>query len=118
MVQHEMRSDSPVDAPEKPRDPCQPWRGNLSFQPQLKMRTSAPAVTAVESGGAPRDSPGESTSLRLHEQVPEVPIVTQEEPHYNSRKTKKLPLSASRGHFPLQRFKRSATFHPEPSKGP
>ena len=47
----ETKPDSPVDAPEEPRDPCQPWRGTLSFRPQQKMRTSAPTVPEAPQVG-------------------------------------------------------------------
>ena len=85
-----MKSDSPVDAPGELRDPCQPWRETLRFQPQLQMSTSAPTVTTEESRGAPRDSRGDWTSLRPHKRVPEVVVVTQEESHCNSSKTWRL----------------------------
>ena len=35
----ETRTDSPGESPEVPQDPCQYWRGNLSFWPPLQMRT-------------------------------------------------------------------------------
>ena len=51
MAPQEMSPDSSEVAPEKPRDACWPWRGTLRFQPQLQMRTSAPATTAVDPEG-------------------------------------------------------------------
>ena len=55
MARHETRPDSPVEVTEEHRDPCQSWRGTLSFWPQMQMRTSALEPTAVESwgGGGP-----------------------------------------------------------------
>ena len=116
MDPHEMRPDSLVDASEEPPDPCQPWKGNLTFLPKLQMKTSDPAATAEESRGAPRDSRGDWTSLRPHERVTDVPVVTREEPRRNSRKTRRfLP------HRELSPFaagsQRNPTFHPEPLKG-
>ena len=90
MAPHEMRTDSPVDSPEEPRRPCRPWRGTLRFWPQLQLRTTAPAATADESRGAPRDSGGDWTSLMPLVRVSEVPIVTREEPHSISRKTSRF----------------------------
>ena len=57
------------------------------------MKTSVPAMTAEESQEAPRNSHGDWTYLRPHEKVPEVPIVTREEPHVcccNLRKTRRF----------------------------
>ena len=42
---------------------------------KLQMRTSALAVTAEESQGAPRDTRGSWISLRPHERVPEFSII-------------------------------------------
>ena len=83
MAPHETKPDSPLDTPEKPRYPCRPRRGNLSFQPHLQMRTSAPAATTEESLRAPRDSRREWTSPRPHERIPEVPVITREEARRN-----------------------------------
>ena len=88
--------DSTVDAPEEPRHPCWPWRGTLSFQPQGKMRTSAPAATAEESRGAPSDSCGDWISPKPNEQIPDVPVVTQQEPCLNSIKPRISPQSELR----------------------
>ena len=44
------------------------------------MRTAAPEVTGEESREAPHNSHGDWTFLRQHERVPEVPVVTREEP--------------------------------------
>ena len=76
MSPHEMRPDSPVEMSEKPRDSCRHWRGNLSFWTQLQMRTLAPAATAEESPEAPRNSHGNWTFLKPHEQVTDVPVET------------------------------------------
>ena len=48
----------------------------MRFLPQIQMRTSALAVTAEVSQGAPRDSYRDWTSLRTREWVPEVTVVT------------------------------------------
>ena len=48
MAPHEMRPNSLLDAQEEPRDPCWPWRGTLSFRPQLQLRTSGLAETVEE----------------------------------------------------------------------
>ena len=66
---------------------------NSEVPAHLQMRTSAQAVTAEESREALCNSHGEWTFLRPQEQVPEVPVVTQEEPHVccrNSRKTRRF----------------------------
>ena len=83
MVPQDMRPESSVDAPQEPRDRCRPWKGNLRFWPQLQMGTLAPEATAEESQGAHRNWSGNWTSLRPHERVPEVPIITREEPCRN-----------------------------------
>ena len=96
------------------------------------MRTSAPAATAEESRGAPRDLGGDWTSLRPHEWVPEVPVITREEPRCNSRKTRRfsperelrpfstavsrekshLPFSAPKGSLtPLRQLKKFTDIH-------
>ena len=54
------------------------------------MRTSARAATAEESRGAPRNLGGDWILLRPHKWVPEVPVVTREEPRRNSRKTRRF----------------------------
>ena len=83
MAPHETRPDTPVDAPEEPRDPCRPWRGTLRFWRQLQMRTSAPARTAEESLWAPRDSHGDCPSLMPHERVTLVHTVARVDPRHN-----------------------------------
>ena len=45
----EMKPDSPVETTEEPSDPCQHWRGNLRFWPQLQTRTHDPSPTGEES---------------------------------------------------------------------
>ena len=93
MSPHKMRPDSPVETPEEPRDPCQHCRGNLRLQPQLQMMTVAAAATGEGSQEAPHNSHGDWTFLRPHEWVPEVPIITREEPQVccrNSRKTRRF----------------------------
>ena len=95
-VSSEARPDFPAETPEEPRDPCWHWRGNLMFWPQLQMRTSAPAMTVEESWEAPHNSYRDWTFLRPHEWVPEVPVVTREEPQVsnrNSRKTRRFSPS-------------------------
>ena len=89
MSPHETRHDSSVETPEEPRDLCQHWRGNLSFRPQLQMRTSALAVTGEESQEAPGNSHGDWTLLRQHERVPELPVVTREEIYVSCRNLRK-----------------------------
>ena len=93
MSPHETRPDSPVKTPEEPRNPCQHCRGNLRLQPQLQMMTVAAAATGEGSQEAPHNSHGDWTFLRPHEWVPEVPIITREEPQVccrNSRKTRRF----------------------------
>ena len=69
----------------------QHWRGNLRFQPQLQMWTSAPALTGEESREAPRNSHGDWPFLRPHKRDPEVPIVTKEGPATTREKQEILP---------------------------
>ena len=88
-VSSEARPDFPAETPEEPRDPCWHWRGNLMFWPQLQMRTSAPAMTVEESWEAPHNSYRDWTFLRPHEWVPEVPVVTREEPQVSCRSSSK-----------------------------
>ena len=76
-----------------PRDPCQHWRITLRFQPQLHMRTLSLAATAEESREPSQNSHGDWAFLRPHERVPDVPVVTREEPKdvtccHKSRKTR------------------------------
>ena len=71
-------------------------RGNLSFWPQLQMKTSALVATAEESRGAAGNSHGDWTFLRPHDRVPEVPVVTREKIQvccHNSRKTRRFSPS-------------------------
>ena len=78
-----------------PLDQCRTWRGTLRFQPQLKMRPYAPALTGEESREAPHNSNGDLTFLRQHERVPEVPVQTREELQVsclNSRNPGDAPL--------------------------
>ena len=84
MIPHEMRPDSPVDAPSEPCDPCRHSRGNLKFWTQLLIRTWARAANAEESQGVPSDSLGDCTSLRPHKPVPEIPVVIRKESRPNS----------------------------------
>ena len=93
MPLHKSRPDCPVETPEKPRVPCWHLRGNLRFQPQLQMRTSAPAATSEESRVAPGNTHGDWTFLKPHERVTDVHITTREEPQVrcrNSRKTRRF----------------------------
>ena len=46
------------------------------------MMPYSPAVTPEEYRGAPCNSKGDMTSLRQHEQVPEVLVTTRVEPHF------------------------------------
>ena len=109
-----------METPEEPRDPCWLWSGNLSFRPQLQMRTSDPTATAEDSLRAPRESSGDWTSLWRHERVSEVSVETQEEPHSNSRKTRRFfaqcelsPFSTAasreKSHLPSCTLKGSST---------
>ena len=59
MATHQRKPDAPVEAPEETRDPCQLWKGNLRFQPQLQMRTLAPTANAKQYRGAPHDLCGD-----------------------------------------------------------
>ena len=52
------------------------------------------------------------TSLGQQKRKPEFPVVTQESRH-NSRKTTSFPLHRKMRPLPLQRLKRSLTFHLE-----
>ena len=57
------------------------------------MRITALAATGEESREASRNLHGDWTFLRPHEWVPEVPVITREEPQvssHNSRKTRKF----------------------------
>ena len=47
------RTDSPGETPEVPQDPCQHWRGILSFRLRLHTSSEAPASTGEESREAP-----------------------------------------------------------------
>ena len=49
----ERSTDSPGETPEVPQDPCQHWRGILSFRHPLHTRSKAPASTGEESREAP-----------------------------------------------------------------
>ena len=49
----ETRTDSPLETPEVPQDPCQHWRGILRFRHRLHTRSYAPASTGEESREAP-----------------------------------------------------------------
>ena len=61
------------------------------------MRTSAPAATAEESREAPLNSHGDWTFLRPDERVPEVHVLTREEPQFPAATREKAgdsPLNA------------------------
>ena len=97
MHQPERNTDSTVETSEEPRVPRQHRRGNIRFQPQLQMRTLAPAAAGEESLEAPHDSHGDLTFLRPLEWVPEVSVVTREEhqfPAATQEKTEDSPLKA------------------------
>ena len=49
----ETRTDSPLETPEEPQDPCQHWRGILRFRHRLHTWSYAPASTGEESREAP-----------------------------------------------------------------
>ena len=78
-----------------PRDPCQSWRGTLSFPPQLEMRPYSPAPTREESREAPHNSKGILTSQRQHERLPQVPLATQGIPHFLPQLEKHLEITPS-----------------------
>ena len=99
MSPQETRSDSPLETPEEPRDPCQHWRGNLRFRPQLQMRTSAVTVPGRESQVAPRNSHGDWTFLSPHEWFPEVPVVTREHLHQLKKMQEVLPSRGDEANF-------------------
>ena len=108
-----------METPEEPRDPCWHWRGNLSFWPQIQMRTLALAATAEESREASCNSHGDWTFLRPHKRVPEVPIVTQEEPHiccHNSRKTRRFSPQYEMRPFSAAAFREKSHIHSSDSK--
>ena len=69
----------------------------LERKPQVLALTQdkvlGPSMTGEESREAPCNSHGDWPFLRTHEQVPEVPIVTGEEP---------LPTRENPGGSPLQ----------------
>ena len=118
---HERRIDSPVETPEEPRDLCKQWKGNLRFRPQVQMRTAALAVSEEESWEAPRNSHGDWTFVKPHEWVPEVPVITREEPHvscHNSKKSGDSLLQVRCSTFTLRHLERNPTFTLEPRKGP
>ena len=90
----ETRPYSLVEMPEERQDPYQHWRGNLSFQPQLQMRTYDPAPTGEAFREAPRNSHGERPFLRPHKRVPEVTLITREGPAATQEKPGDSPLQA------------------------
>ena len=81
------------------------------------MRTLAPAATAEESQGAHSDSRGDWTSLKSHERVAEVPVITQEKPSCNMRKTRRFSPQSDLRPFSTACLERNPTFPPEPRKG-
>ena len=111
---HETWPDSPMKTTRKQQDPCRHWRGTTRCWPQLQIRTLSTVATAEESRETPRNSHGDWTFLRPPEWVPEVPIVTREEPQvccHNSRKTRRFfpqremrpfstVVSGEKSHFP------------------
>ena len=110
MTPLEMRPDSLVDTPEEPQDPCQHWRGNLRLRPRLETTSEDPSPTGEESQEAPRKSHGDWSFLRPHERVPEVPVITREEPAATQEYPGGSPLQAGLGPFPLRSLKGNQTF--------
>ena len=65
------------------------WLPALRFRPHFQMRTKDPALTGEQSREGPHNSNGDWTFLRQHERVPEVPVVTREEPQVSCRTSRK-----------------------------
>ena len=90
LFQLEGRADLHVSTRYEARLNCENSRGTLRCMSALErnpevlastqMRTSAPEATAEESREAPRNLPGDWTFLRPHKRLPEVPVITPEEP--------------------------------------
>ena len=76
------------------------------------------APTGEESQEYPHNSQGDWPFLRSHEQVPEVPIVTGEEPATTQEKPGGSPLQLRCPPFPLWCLEGNHTFPIEPRKGP
>ena len=114
----ETSTNSPVETPEVPQNPCQYRRGILSSRPRLHTRSLAPALTGEESREAPRNSLGDWPFLRPQEQVPEVPVVTREGPAATRENPGGSSLQPTGGPFPLRRLKANHTFPLELRKHP
>ena len=66
---------------------------NLEVLASTPDEDLGPARTGEESWEAPRNSHGDWTFLRQYERVPEVPVITREEPQvprHNSKKSKRF----------------------------
>ena len=74
----ETRTDSPLETPEVPQDPCQHWRGILSFRHRLHTALWPRHRGERNPERPPSNSHGDRPFLRPPEGFPEVPVVSRE----------------------------------------
>ena len=74
----ETRTDSPVETPEVPQDPCQHWRGFLRFGTESTHDLRPRHRRERNPERPPSNSHGDWPFLRPLKRVPEVPVVSRE----------------------------------------
>ena len=94
----------------------------LERNPELPASTPAEDLRPGRDGRgirvAPPESRGDWSSLRPRKRVPEVPILTPEEPCHNSRETRRFSPQDELRSFCPGHLERNPTFPPETRKGP
>ena len=92
-------TDSPGETPEVPQDPCQPWRGNLSFRPDSIQGLRPRHRRERNPERPPRNSHGVCPFLRPPERVPEVPVVSRKHLPHLEKIQEVLPFRRDEYHF-------------------
>ena len=95
----ETRTDSPGETPEVPQDPCQHWRGILSFRHPLHTRSKPQHRRERNPERPPSNSHVKRPFLRPPERVPEVPVVSREQVPYLENIQEVLPSRRDEAHF-------------------
>ena len=95
-----MRTDSPGETPEVPKDPCQHWRGILRFRHQLHTRSYVLALKEGEYQEAPEQLAWGLAFLEATSWVSEFPVVSREHLPQLEKIQEVLPSRRDEVHFP------------------
>ena len=95
----ETRTDASGETPEVPQDPCQHWRGILSFRHPLHTRSKPQHRRERNPERPPSNSHVKRPFLRPPERVPEVPVVSREQVPYLENIQEVLPSRRDEAHF-------------------